>query len=121
MTEFKIYQVKEEHIREYGYASMRELLRTHRAEAVDGSEIYRLPREAWELVYTWRSEKQPSLDWLFDLFNRHSRASTSLPATPEDFEGHSMSVSDIIEYPDGWCWFCDSIGWKEIQWTEEEA
>lgn len=121
MNEFKIYQVKEEHIREYGYASMRELLWTHHAEAVDGSEIYRLPREAWELVYTWRSEKQPSLDWLFDLFNRHSRASTSLPATPEDFEGHSMSVSDIIEYPDGRLWFCDSLGWKEIQWTEEKA
>jgi len=121
MNEFKIYQVKEEHIREYGYASMRELLWTHHAEAVDGSEIYRLPREPWELVYTWRTEKDPSLDYIFTTFNRtHAMYGVSGEATPEDFEGHSMSVSDIIEYPDGRLWFCDSLGWKEIQWTEEE-
>lgn len=121
MNEFKIYQVKEEHIREYGFASMRELLWTHHAEAVDGSEIYRLPREAWELVYTWRTEKDPCLDYIFTTFNRtHAMYGISGEATPEDFEGHSMSVSDIIEYPDGRLWFCDSMGWKEIQWTEEE-
>ena len=115
MNEFKIDQVKEEHIREYGYASMRELLWTHHAEAVDGSEIYLLPREAWELVYTYETEKEPSLEWLFCLFNR-SMEGCGIPPTPKDFEGHSMSVSDVVEYPDGRCWFCDSMGWKEIKW-----
>lgn len=118
MNEFKIYQVKEEHIREYGYASMRELLWTHHAEAVDGSEIYLLPREAWELVYTWRTEKEPDLDYIFATFSRRIAYTEVSEATPEDFEGHSMSVSDIIEYPDGRLWFCDSKGWKEIQWAK---
>lgn len=109
MNVYKIYQVKEEHIREYGFASMRELLWTHHAEAVEGRELYRLPREAWELVYTWRTDMDPSLNYIFETFNRNR-------LTPEDFTGHSMSVSDIVEYPDGRLWFCDSLGWKEIVW-----
>ena len=117
MNRFKIYQVKEEHIREYGFASMRELLWTHHAEAVEGQELYRLPREAWELVYTWETEKDPDLDYIFATFNRNGTGhGIAYERTPEDFHGHSMSVSDIIEYPDGRLWFCDSLGWKEIQW-----
>ena len=88
-----------------------------RAEAVEGRELYRLPREAWEPVYTWHTEKDPCLDYIFETFNRnHRELGLSCEATPEDFHGHSMSVSDIIEYPDGRLWFCDSLGWKEIIW-----
>lgn len=117
MRAYKIYQVKEEHIREYGFASMRELLRTHHAEAVEGRKLYRLPREVWELVYTWETEKDPDLDYIFATFNRNVTGhGIAYERTPEDFHGHSMSVSDIIEYPDGRLWFCDSFGWKEIVW-----
>ena len=139
MNIFKIYQVKEEHLREYGYASMRELLWTHHAERrgdpsttlrsaslkglggytppLQDDSIFLLPREAWEPVYTWETEKVPSLDYIFETFNRNYRElGLSCEATPEDFTGHSMSVSDIIEYPDGRLWFCDSLGWKEIVW-----
>lgn len=36
---------------------------------------------------------------------------------PDDFRGHSLSVSDVvtIETEEGWKWFyCDDIGWKDI-------
>ena len=42
-----------------------------------------LPREAWEQVYVYRTEKEPSLDWLFMLFNRGYEPETGM-ATPED-------------------------------------
>lgn len=111
MNEYKIYQVKREQLREYGYCSMREILWTH--PGMQG-----LPREAWEQVYVYRTEKEPSLDWLYSLFNRG--VSLFDEETPEDFTGHSMSVSDIVETPDGKLWFCDSMGWREVQWTEKE-
>ena len=104
MNRFKIYQVKKEHIREYGFRNLEAIRRDH-------PKRHGLPREAWELVYVYETESEPSLDGLFCLFNDFDGE-----IRPEDFHGHSMSVSDIIEYPDGRLWFCDSLGWKEIQW-----
>jgi len=44
------------------------------------------------------------LEELFEIFNiRH----------PEDFHGHSLSVSDIVILDDI-IWYCDSTGWQEI-------
>lgn len=44
------------------------------------------------------------LEKLFEIFNiRH----------PEDFRGHSLSVSDIVILDDGY-WYCDSWGWTDI-------
>ena len=34
-------------------------------------------------------------------------------ARPEDFKGHSLSVSDIVEL-DGKYYYCDNVGWTEI-------
>lgn len=110
MNEYKIYQVRDEFLREYGFCGMREILWTHPG-------MHGLPREAWEQVYVYRTEKEPSLDWLYSLFNRG--VSLFDEETPEDFTGHSMSVSDIVETPDGKLWFCDSMGWREVQWAEE--
>ncbi|MBQ1790451.1 MAG: hypothetical protein II008_09745 [Oscillospiraceae bacterium] len=111
MNEYKIYQVKREHMREYGFCGLREILWTH--PGMQG-----LPREAWEQVYVYRTEKEPSLDWLYSLFNRGYEPEPGM-ATPEDFTGRSMSVSDIVETPDGKLWFCDSFGWREVQWNGE--
>lgn len=108
MNEFKIYQVKAEHIREYGFCSLDLIRREH-------PDQLGLPREAWDLIYTYETEEEPSLEWLFCLFNRGMEG-CGIPPTPEHFGGHSMSVSDIIETPDGRLWFCDSKGWQEIQW-----
>lgn len=51
MNEYKIYQVKEEHIREYGFCSLDMIRREHPDELG-------LPRDAWELVYTYETEKR---------------------------------------------------------------
>lgn len=110
MNEYKIYQVKREHMREYGFCGLRQILWQH--PGMQG-----LPREAWEQVYVYRTEKEPSLDWLYGVFNRG--VSLLDEETPEDFTGHNMSVSDIVETPDGKLWFCDSMGWREVQWAEE--
>lgn len=110
MNEYKIYQVKRELMRDYGYCGLSQIRRLH--PGMQG-----LPREAWEQVYVYRTEKEPSLDWLYGVFNRG--VSLFDEETPEDFTGHSMSVSDIVETPDGRLWFCDSMGWREVQWAEE--
>lgn len=44
------------------------------------------------------------LEELFEEFNMNR---------PSDFDGHSMSVSDVVTV-DGIAYFCDSIGWKEL-------
>jgi len=46
-----------------------------------------------------------ALEELFEMFNiRH----------PEDFRGHSLSVSDVVEL-DGTNYYCDSAGWKKLE------
>ena len=50
-----------------------------------------------------------ALDDLFRQFNLNH---------PEDFHGHSLSVSDVVEL-DGVWYYCDSIGWVNIK-TEEK-
>lgn len=45
------------------------------------------------------------LEYLFTKFNLDH---------PVDFGGHSMSVSDVVKV-DGKYYFCDSIGWKHIE------
>jgi len=32
---------------------------------------------------------------------------------PQDFHGHSLSVSDIVQV-NGEYWFCDSVGWVNV-------
>ena len=59
----------------------------------------------------WSGELEDCrLDKIFRIFNLEH---------PEDFKGHSLSVSDIVqiidsdEEPNGY-YYCDSIGWKKI-------
>lgn len=115
MNVYKIYQVRNDDkkiFREFSFNSLDSILRGH---PECRGELPQLPRDAWVHIYSYVTEKEPSLDWLFLLFNR-ADGKGNVPDMPEDFYGHSMSVSDIIEYPDGRLWFCDSLGWKEIQW-----
>ena len=46
------------------------------------------------------------LDSIFTIFNIHR---------PENFSGHSMSVSDIIKFEDGRLFYCEPCGWKQIK------
>ena len=45
------------------------------------------------------------LDHLFYIFNMER---------PEDFKGHSLSVSDIVEI-DGVNYYCDAMGWVKLE------
>ena len=54
------------------------------------------------------------LEGIFEVFNLDH---------PEDFNGHSLSVSDIVhiidsknpnKLPNGY-WYCDSFGWKKVE------
>ena len=109
MRAYSIYQVRLEYLRGYGFRSLEAIRRDH-------PKRLGLPREAWELVYVYETESEPSLDWLFCLFNDFDGE-----IRPENFTGHSMSVSDIIETPDGRLWFCDSKGWQQVQWEERDV
>ena len=108
MRSYRIYQVREEYFRDYAFRSLQAIRR-------EWPDRLGLPRVVWEEVYTYQTEKEPSLDWLYWLFNRGAGE------TPEDFTGHSLSVSDIIETPDGELWFCDSFGWARVRWEEASA
>ena len=66
-------------------------------------------------VYTGQEtaeDKDDLLNKLFHIFNI---------AHPDDFRGHSMSVSDVIklhgcgENGEDEYYFCDAIGWKKVE------
>ena len=120
MNTYKIYQVRAEFFREYGFASLDWLQIEHKT-ARDGDGAFLLPREVWVEVYAYTTLKEPSLDWLYMKFNRSTRLerSSEADAVPEDFNGHSLSISDIVETPDGGLGFCDSFGWKPVRWAAD--
>lgn len=71
--------------------------------------------DSYQLVWSGKEEARDEIDlleYLYEMFNeRH----------PADFEGHSLSVGDIIEVqtygvvnPDPIYYYCDSFGWKDI-------
>lgn len=64
----------------------------------------------YKKVYEGEMEQKNILENLFVIFNINH---------PEDFSGHSLSVSDLVALKkdgnDYWYWYyCDSYGWKEI-------
>lgn len=122
MNEYKIYQVPDDDpvvFCEYAFSSLDWILNRHPAFRGGEDALATLPRYSWECVYVYRTEKEPSLDWIYRLFNRGQGVSTGCLPMPADFEGRSLSVSDIVETPDGALWFCDSFGWKRVRWAEE--
>lgn len=63
-----------------------------------------LSMDDYYLVYDCNRRDDCRLDDVYYEFNCHH---------PEDFRGHSLSVSDIVEL-DGVKWYCDDIGWSRI-------
>ena len=62
----------------------------------------------YEVVYEGEldcPEMPNALEELFEIFNNKC---------PKDFEGRSMSISDIIEI-DGKNYYCDFVGWEELK------
>ena len=65
-------------------------------------------RENYDLVYTAPLEEGTSLEDIFTRFNIER---------PEDFRGHSLSVSDVVvlhQNGENTCHFVDSFGYKEV-------
>lgn len=104
---YEIYQLKEDTMEQVKLRFMA----SDQAAALGG-----IHRENYRLVYEGnvktRKDAQQTLDGLFRRFNIDR---------PEGFEGHSLSVSDIIYLADGessgW-WFCDAYGWKLLSGEE---
>ena len=59
----------------------------------------------YSLVYEGEIEEGKGLEDIFYMFNVNH---------PEDFKGHSLSVSDIVKLGNK-LYYCNSIGWKEIK------
>lgn len=71
-------------------------------------------KQWWHVVYEipdYESKKKdmPVLNDLFEMFNINR---------PDDFKGWSLSVSDIIQLNDK-LYFCDTFGWKELDYKGE--
>lgn len=105
MFRYEIYQLDlncgELIIRDFAFRGYDEVVR-------DNLEI---KKDLYKLVYTLESNEALSLDDLFYIFNMQR---------PVDFNGHSLSVSDVVKNDDGY-WYCDSVGWVKLDWTEGEG
>ena len=68
---------------------------------------------SYDEVWSGEPKRQwKTLEGIFEIFNLYH---------PEDFNGHSLSVSDIVQIideqdkeEDGF-YFCDSFGWKKLE------
>lgn len=58
----------------------------------------------YEKKWEGKIKKEYNLEDVFEMFNLNR---------PQDFRGHSLSVSDIV-YMDGKYFYCDSFGWQCI-------
>ena len=99
--EYEIYQVKREKMRDFGFLSFED------AERYNGVGSVQIGN--YDRVYEFDLESSGAvrLDDIYYIFNERR---------PDDFEGHSLSVSDVIKVPDGY-YYCDSFGWKKLDWT----
>lgn len=61
----------------------------------------------YELKYEGEIEVEDVNKTLEDLFTKFNIK------RPQDFKGHSLSVSDIVEL-DGKYYYCDNVGWTDI-------
>ena len=105
----KIYQIDPERdakrLRFQNLEATRQVLHAHEPEA-----------SVYDKVFAG-TVKCRNLEDVFVLFNS---------SRPEGFRGHSLSVSDIVEVEDAasitpGCYFCDSVGFKEVPFHSEQA
>ena len=98
---YEIWQLKHEHLRAYGFMD-------YEWACEHGFNL-----EHYEKVYEGEIEVEENaartLENLFTKFNIDR---------PEDFKGHSLSVSDIVVLGNNklvcYKFYCDSLGWKKL-------
>ena len=97
VREYEIYQLNAGG-RDYMFLNIKELREMHVTPNIS----------SYDSVYKGTLEPGMTLDSLFDKFNVDR---------PEDFKGHSLSVSDVIAVTDEHgktAWFVDSIGFTQL-------
>lgn len=102
----KIYQINSE--RDEQRASFQNFERMNRYGIKFDSSVY-------DCVYDGNVDAE-GLEDVFYIFNIGDIDRIENPAS---FRGHSLSVSDVVEV-DGKFFFCDSFGWKEIPFEQQE-
>lgn len=97
---YSIYQVKEDKMCDFGFWGFDEV------EKING--VGSIVKDNYDEVYAFDMESsvEPTLDDFYEIFNLRR---------PDDFKGHSLSVSDVIRCDDKY-FYCDSFGWKELDW-----
>ena len=107
MNKYEIYQIDlNDPSNIFGYA-----FRPYEALVLDGLSA---SKERYALVYTFESEDALTLEDIYRIFNDR----IFNVERPEDFKGHSLSVSDVVKMPDGY-WYCDSFGWVRLKEWED--
>ena len=107
--DIRIYQINGERDSNHvGFMGHDRLEKYQGSSAID-SKIY-------DLIYENTIEAK-NLEDIFRIFNIEH---------PEDFRGHSLSVSDIVEVMDdstikNGFYFCDSIGFKEVTFDAKKC
>ena len=98
-----IYQLKDT-VRDIAFVGLAEL------EAMG----WNVEAENYRQVYEYQTDKPADLDQIYEEFNINH---------PSDFEGHSLSVSDLVIIDDGdkkKAFFVDSFGFTEVPGVVEE-
>jgi len=97
---YQIYQIKRDLLTQCGFLGLDMMKNLNRKIEIE--------LENYNIVYEGELNEDKIvnqlLEKLFYIFNVEH---------PKDFEGRSMSVSDIVKLDDKY-YFCDSIGWKKI-------
>lgn len=101
MIEFAIYQLKDMRGTEYGFMRW-EFAKAQGFDLNHYESVYEST-----LTRSYRSTSE-ILEDLFYIFNMQR---------PEDFQGHSLSVSDLVKITDNGSvsyWYCDSFRWVDV-------
>lgn len=99
MNRVQIYQVNKANFREWAFMRY-EWFRDHGHA--------KMSRDMYDLVWDGETEAQ-GLGEVYEQFNLHH---------PQDFKGHSLSVSDLVVWEDG-LYFVDDFGFEPVEWEAE--
>ena len=70
----------------------------------------KVTRDMYEIVWEGEVDESETVDGtLEDIFRRFN-----IGAKPEDYKGHSLSVSDIVRLDDKY-YYCDSYSFEQIE------
>jgi hypothetical protein len=105
-VEYKIYQWKRVFKRNHAFLGLEEYKDIHKQNInLNRYEVTYDNSIKLEFDLKFESEEMEVLETLFRIFNIER---------PNDFKGYSLSVGDIVEVF-GKFFYCDSMGWKEIE------